>query len=456
MQSWGIQTLPLWADRADGGVAGPAQRGGPAVLPPGLSLGHTDPQQEQEIEAGGAELRISQNGNCVHLRVPKADGPQAQRGIRGAVRGLSPGAARRCKRMLLSVDHSKVSATFEGCNTVPAGEFGFDDFRVFLKNWRKRFERRWPGVAAAWVKELTIKGTPHLHFVVVFPLGVSVPSLRQFRQWNDAAWAEVVKSSHPSHKRTACRVNIVRSWARVCRYLSGYLVKSVDGMENDQARTGKMWGCVGRKFLPSSWRSIPLNRSEKQQVSRTLCRHRKAQKTILLSTDTHSLKKSFGRPVRCWKRLSSHVRYGEEFCVDAGEVPEPRGFRAGRIVGMLKEDEGYRLRRITPRPYRRELIKNVWVQDVETSKVERSPIAVAKLVTRVDPATGKRERVYVDEVNDVPSAWHYLPSSEVLRLVEYVRRDAAAGLTACERRWLQLDESPGERAIIPSRTFCGD
>jgi hypothetical protein len=350
---------------------------------------------------------------------------------------------------LLSVDHSKVRATFEGCNTVPAGEFGFDDFRVFLKLWRKRFERQYPGVSVVWVKELTTAGTPHLHFVVVFPLGVSVPSLRQFRQWNDAAWAEVVKSSHPSHKRTACRVNIVRSWDRVSRYLSSYLTKAVDGVENDRAKTGKMWDIIGRKFLPRSWRSIPLNPSEKAEVSRTLCRHRKAKKTLLMSTSTHSMKRSWGQEASRYKRLSSHVRYGEEFFAEAGEVPEPGGFRASRVVAQLKQDEGYRLRRITPRPYRRELIKNVWVQDVETSKVERSPIAVAKLVTRVDPVTGKRERVYVDEVNDVPSAWHYLPSSEVVRLLEYVRRDAAAGLTACELRWLHLAESPGRSCYHP-------
>jgi hypothetical protein len=342
---------------------------------------------------------------------------------------------------LLSVDHSKVRATFEGCNTVPAGEFGFDDLRKFLKNWADRFKRRWPGVACIPVKELTVKGTPHVHFVVVVPDGVAVPSLREFRAWNDDAWADVVKSNHPSHRKTACRVNVVESWDRIVRYLSGYLTKGlgVEGVENDQAKTGKMWTVINRKCLPVSWKSVVLNPSEKMQVSRTLCRHRKAQKTLLISTSTHSTKKHWGLPPSRWKRLCSHAGFRQNFWIDEGEdLPPPHAFRSSLLVRSMKEHDGYRLRRISPRPYRREFIKNVWVQDSETSKVERSPVAVGKVVWRVDPTTGKRERVYADQVNDVPNSWHYLPSNEVVRLLEYVRRDASAGLTACERRWLNL------------------
>jgi ATP:corrinoid adenosyltransferase len=99
-------------------------------------------------------------------------------------------------------------------------------------------------------------------------------------------------------------------------------------------------------------------------------------------------------------------------------------------------DEGYRLRRIRPRVSRREVIDNLWVQDVESGRVERSAAAEPVWVRRVNKLTGLRERVLVDEVNDVPMAWHYLPSSEVVRLLAFVRRDPEAGLTACEKRWL--------------------
>jgi hypothetical protein len=208
-----------------------------------------------------------------------------------------------------------------------------------------------------------------------------------------------------------------------------------------------MWGVIGRKFLPVVWLSIVLNPSENKVVSRALCRHRKSQKTMLVSSGT---KRTHEKPR--YRRAERH----SEFLHVVDPVPvHGRGFYAEEVLAGLVDD-GFRLRRISPRPYRRELIKNTWVVDVETQKLERSPVAVAKLVTRQNPTTGERERVYADEVNDVPNAWHYLPSSEVVRLLEYVRRDSSAGLTACERRWLKIADSPGQCAIMPLRSVRGD
>jgi hypothetical protein len=70
-------------------------------------------------------------------------------------------------------------------------------------------------------------------------------------------------------------------------------------------------------------------------------------------------------------------------------------------------------------------------------------------VNRINKDTKEPERVQVDEVNDVPSAWHYLPSVEVERLLAFVRRDPLAGLTKCERRW-------AVGAIMPLRSGRGD
>ncbi len=81
------------------------------------------------------------------------------------------------------------------------------------------------------------------------------------------------------------------------------------------------------------------------------------------------------------------------------------------------------MRWIRPRPYRREVTERLWVGDEATGKVERSPGASPKWITRPSKLTGAPERVQVDEISDVPAAWHYLPSSVVLRLVDYMRRD---------------------------------
>jgi hypothetical protein len=387
-------------------------------------------------------LKVSNNGYCSHLKKRRIVTRAFANSKRGVIKGLSRQAASRCKRVLLSVDRSKVDTTFEGCNTVPAGEFTFADFRLFMKNWRDRFQRRFPGVACAWVKELTGLGTPHLHFILIFPVGVAVPSLRQFRAWNDVAWSEVVKSSHPSHQKSGCRVDLVRSWERVVRYLSSYLTEGSEGRDR-QSDTGKMWGVIGRKFLPSSFTTFDLEPPEYTRISRALVRYRQSQITWLRSSGTHSSRKKRGRPVKRWRRLSADPAFKSR---KDGPAVAPASFEGQMLIQDLKQD-GYRLRRIKSRPFRREITQNVWCSVEGTAKVERSLAAKPVWVSRVSKLTGERERVQVDEVNSVPMAWHYLPSSEVLRLLAFVRRDPLAGLTSAERRWLL---PPGQSAIMRS------
>jgi hypothetical protein len=64
----------------------------------------------------------------------------------------------------------------------------------------------------------------------------------------------------------------------------------------------------------------------------------------------------------------------------------------------------------------------------------------SKRLRRFCPVQGKVVEEWVDEIESVAAAWHYLPVSEVKRLLAYVRRDVELGLTACERRWAMLSE----------------
>jgi hypothetical protein len=120
--------------------------------------------------------------------------------------------------------------------------------------------------------------------------------------------------------------------------------------------------------------------------------------------------------------------------LDLYGLPDVSGFSGDARRSVLKS-EGYRIRRIRPRCYRRELTANVWVRDEDTGKIERSSAAKPVMVSRPNKVTGEPEDVLIDEVNSVPAAWHYLPSAVVVRLVKFLRRNVSAGLTACERRW---------------------
>ncbi len=411
----GPSLFDVWVREAAADAAGSEAAASP---PPGLSLVHPYSQGEGR-KSSSAVLRIAENGHVVHLRRPRLSGPPRRTGrVRGKVNGLSRASAARCKRFLLSCDRSKVvRRLFEGTNTIPEGEFTVAEFKPFVKKWRDRFERKFPGVPVPWVEEVTEKGTLHLHFIVVWLRGAPRMGLKEFREWNDGAWAEVVRSSHPSHWKTGCTVNVIRTWERVVNYFSGYLAKGA-GLQVEAA--GRMWGCIGRKFFPASWVEVEVTDAERKEITRSLVRCRQAKRVVLVSTKTYSLRKR-GVKTDGWCRLSA--RFNDAV----------RGSRREQVVMKGEKEDGWRLRIIRPRLYRRNAVK-LFDRDEDSGKVERRYVEQKRL-RRFCPIEGKKVDVWCDEIDSVAAAWHYLPAAEVLRLLGYVRRDAESGLTACEKRW---------------------
>jgi hypothetical protein len=414
---------------AIGGVVGWLERAANAAVsaaaaspPSGLSLVHTDTFTPSP-EVGSFVVRVPLNGRVV--RLTRVQGPRGSRddedapaGTRGEIKGLSAAAALRLKRSMLSVDGSRVVSSFFIANTVPAGEFGWPEFRVFLRRYRARFERRWPGTPAYWVKELTSTGTPHLHLIVLWL--DSPPSLAEFREWNDNAWADVVHSSHPSHRAVACRVDLVRSYVGSASYLSGYLTQRKkivrdDGEEEEerQSDTGKMWGCISKRFLPIRWETDTMTGSEGVQATRIMRRWRQRKGTFWLhSKSSHDSPRTMGKPTE-WRRL---------------RVEKMKRFNGARVSSLgewldLFRGHGFRIRRCRPRLFRR-IGRKLWDQDEESGKIERRRVEQKKL-------NGE----WVDEIHSACSGWHFIDVHQFGKLVRFVRRDRFAGLTVCERRW---------------------
>jgi hypothetical protein len=74
--------------------------------------------------------------------------------------------------------------------------------------------------------------------------------------------------------------------------------------------------------------------------------------------------------------------------------------------------------------------------DEGSRKVERRRHVESKIFRKFNPETGTTETEYVDEIESVACAWHYLESGIVLRLLEFMRRPRS-GLTSCEKRWAE-------------------
>jgi hypothetical protein len=276
------------------------------------------------------------------------------------------------------------------------------------------------------VIEFTAKREPHLHFLPVWLKGKPMPTVQQFRAWNLEAWIASVKSKNPGHRRAGTQVDLCRTFQGGASYLSGYLSKGVaDEVERE---TGRMWGCVNRKCLPVDEEQIEVTKDQYHWLNRQLIAWRRKRAAWLHSESSHDSLRSCGKPVS-WRRVREVLP--EEF-----KRFEPPGFRPS-MQSMIDyyRGNGFRVRQVKINPFRRRGVK-VFDLDERSGKVERRRHVESKIFRKFNPETGTTETEYVDEIESVACAWHYLDSGIVLRMIEYLRRPRS-GLATCEKRWAE-------------------
>jgi hypothetical protein len=265
-----------------------------------------------------------------------------------------------------------------------------------------------------------------LHFVPIWLRGNPMPTIQQFRAWNIEAWIASVKSKNPGHRRAGTQADLCASFERSVSYLSGYLAKGVgDDVERE---TGRMWGCVNRSSLPVDEQQIELTRDEYFWLQRRLIQRRRKQAVWLHSVSSHDSDRTRGKST-IWRRVRQVLP--AEF-----KAIEPPGF-CPSIESMVDyyRGNGFRVRQVKKNPFRRRGVK-VFDFDESSGKVERRRHIDPKVFRKLNPETGATETEYVDEIDSVACAWHYLDSEIVLRLIEYLRRPRS-GLATCEKRWAE-------------------
>lgn len=206
----------------------------------------------------------------------------------GARRGECHGFSRSSRLNMLAtvhaIDRASIVCTFFVTLTVPAGEGGWQEMESWRSLWFKRFERRWGRGRCfiVWKKELHKNGTPHLHALIFWV--ENPPHLKDFRPWNDDAWADTVKSQNPHHRRVGCRVELMNSWNGVGHYCAKYLAKDQDGL---QAETGRIWGVWNRELRNTralnvqSHQMQPMAGRKVRRVLRRLQRRRRESWWVL-------------------------------------------------------------------------------------------------------------------------------------------------------------------------------
>lgn len=382
-------------------VGAPAGRGAPAppagAEPPGLSYAHIGGteqigEQKQGAAPGQFVLTVPTNAGCCRLREVSGDRPRPTEKARGEIQGFSRGSRQRLLEESQSLDRSKIEQSWFVSNTVPAAENSWKKMRRWLKSYRERLQDKWGrvGWCAHWKKEPHESGganhlLPHLHLMIHWLKGHPVPSLKEFRDWNDGAWSDVVDSvQKETHRRVGCRVERLRSWNGVAFYVSKYFGKLVaDALKNVQ--TGRIWGRINDDQFPITREEQTLSPEVGKKARRILRKLQERKRRFWLTCES-------GRWVR--------VRYTK--CSYDGE--NWRWLNPDEYAARLKQF-GRPVKLVRVKSVRTKEVQ-IWAQEIDGYKL--SPVSTEK--------------------HSHCSSLHFVQSATVRRLVELLERHERAKL----------------------------
>ncbi len=261
----------LWASAGSGqgdGADGAAQ---PHSAPaPVLSLVHT---LTEVGPVGSFKVKVANGGSavrCTEIMEKREKKPRRFARKRGRVRGMSRAAARRAEFFLRSINQEAVKGCFFITQTAGPEVLAVNDWAKVeraRRSWETKFERKYGKDAACciWKKEPHKDQRPHLHRLLLWV--VPPPSLEEFREWDDVAWAE---SLGAPVERCRCQVQGVMTWAGITIYLRKYIGKTVKGEEFGGAVTGKCWDIRWRKNAPIEFYEEIVTPEVGKQYVRTL------------------------------------------------------------------------------------------------------------------------------------------------------------------------------------------
>lgn len=182
---------------------------------------------------------------------------------RGTVRGLTPGAARRNKRWLMSIEQEALTGapvTFTlTMRDVPASSA---EWIAAKKALLMRF-RRYGVLRAHWVLEWTKRGRPHLHGIAFLPVHNGMPgrlvkgfdgqpTWEVFSPWMIVDWWEEIAGRwgvRPSGQHVKLGQRSNTAWFRyMSKHASrgvGHYQRQAESIPEGWKTTGQMWGKIG-------------------------------------------------------------------------------------------------------------------------------------------------------------------------------------------------------------------
>lgn len=200
---------------------------------------------------------------------PPDDSPAGQavweKKPRGKVRNFSRQSRIRMMQKLAQINMRDMKYLPVMCNlTYP--EAYPDDPEVYkrhLDRFHMAFLREYGPVGVVWKLEFQKRGAAHFHLLLYF--NDDTPLKFAFRQWCKRTWYRIVGSEDANHLDQGAWVKVIDSPRGVQSYISKYVAKVVDDV---QQNVGRWWGVWSASSLPVQVVKVVLTAAEFFKVRR--------------------------------------------------------------------------------------------------------------------------------------------------------------------------------------------
>lgn len=164
-------------------------------------------------------------------------GKQSGGGKRGEISVFSSGSRFRLFRLL----HTLEFKTITFCTLTYPAEFPTDYkiYKAHLREWKRRYERKYGAVRAVWRLEFQKRGAPHFHLLLLDAKFTPALELSEM-------WAKIVHSCDDTHRKIGVDIKLCTKGteaALVASYIAKYVAKIDNSKQSEQKEpVGRWWG----------------------------------------------------------------------------------------------------------------------------------------------------------------------------------------------------------------------
>jgi len=146
-------------------------------------------------------------------------------------------------------------------------------YKRHLDRFHVAYQREYGKVGTIWKLEFQRRGAAHFHLMPYFLGGIG--HTFTFRQWCKRTWYHIVGSGDEKHLDQGAQITLIQSVRGVTSYLSKYVAKQVEDVEQN---VGRWWGVWHAEELPVELVRVALTEAEFYRMRRVFAGVRRSHR----------------------------------------------------------------------------------------------------------------------------------------------------------------------------------